>query len=96
MACSVDGDRRSCTFADGTVLQERIISIDPELKRVAYTITDSPFGLTFHSASMQIVPEADRSRVVWTTDIQPDALKTQLDPLFDQLFTELVKGLSAE
>lgn len=79
----VDGDRRVCTMADGGKLEEEIISVDPSLHRVAYTITDSPFGFTFHAAAMELVPTPRGCRFVWTTDVKPDALAQQLSPIFD-------------
>lgn len=42
--CTVDGDRRFCTFADGAVLKERLISVDRDLMRLAYTITNPPLA----------------------------------------------------
>ncbi len=95
VACSVDGDRRSCTFADGGALQERLISIDDGLMRLAYTITESPFALEYHSAAMQIVADGAGSRILWTTDVKPDAVKPGLEPVFDQLFSQLTERLGA-
>lgn len=94
IACTLDGDRRTCTFADGAVLKERIVSVDPGLMRVAYTITDSPFGLEYHSAAMQIIPEGSGARILWTTDVKPDTLKEGMRPMFDQLFAQLTERLS--
>ncbi len=93
--CTVDGDRRFCTFADGAVLKERLISVDRDLMRLAYTITESPFGLEYHSAALQIVAEGSGARLLWTTDIKPDGLKDSMQPLFGQLFGQLTESLSA-
>ena len=95
IACSVNGEQRTCTFENGGVLQERIISVDSELMRVAYSITDSPFGLEYHNAAMQIVAEGEGTRFDWTTDLKPDRAKTDLQPLFDQLFEQLTTRLAA-
>ncbi|MBL0726611.1 SRPBCC family protein [Piscinibacter sp. HJYY11] len=94
--CRLDGDKRLCTFADGGQLTERIISVDAELMRLAYSITDSPFPLEYHAASMRVVPEANGCRLEWTTDLKPDALKESLAPLFDQLFEQLTARVGAQ
>jgi hypothetical protein len=93
--CRLDDDKRYCTFADGGQLTERIISVDPELMRLAYSITDSPFPLEYHSASMRVLPDANGCRLEWTTDLKPDALKESLAPLFDQLFEQLTERVGA-
>ncbi len=82
--CRLEGDQRFCTMADGSKLKEKILSNDSELKRVAYTITDAPFPFEFHSASMQVVENGDKARLIWITDIKPDGLVDGIAPLFDQ------------
>lgn len=95
VSCTLDGDNRSCTFDNGAVLKERVVAVDAHLMRVAYTITDSPFDLEYHSASMQVVPEGTGARILWTTDVKPDQFKTEMASLFDQLFGQLIERLSA-
>lgn len=82
--CRLDGDQRFCTTADGAMLEERILSVDNDRRRVAYTITKAPFPLEFHSASMQVSADGKGSRLTWITDVKPDELAGQMDPLFDQ------------
>lgn len=95
VSCTLDGDNRSCRFDNGAMLMERVIAIDADLRRLAYTITESPFGLEHHHASMQIVPEGRGARILWTTDVKPDHIKSALAPLFDQLFGQLTDRLQA-
>ncbi len=79
----LDGDVRTVTFAHGPVLRERIIAIDDERRRVAYTVLDET--LVHHSASMQVLPCADASsRFVWITDVLPDDRAGRIAPLMDQ------------
>lgn len=89
----LEGDRRVCTMADGGKLEELITSVDPSLHRVAYTITNSPFGFAFHAASMEILPTPEGCRFVWTTDIKPDELAEQLRPIFDAEITTIAGAL---
>ena len=92
-SCRLDGDRRTCTFADGGVFEERVVSVDHDLHRLAYSVTQSPLNLGFHAASMQVLPHREGSRVVWTTDLSPDGMREQLAPMFDQMFANMVVNL---
>ncbi len=79
---SVTGDQRSCTMADGAVLTETILGVDEDNRRVAYTITDSPFPIEVHAASMQVLDAGKgRSTFRWITDVKPDALAEGLSPM---------------
>ena len=82
--CRLDGDRRLCTMADGSKLKETIVTNDSMRRRLAYTITEAPFPMEFHSASMQVVPDGAGARLIWITDIKPDGLVEGIAPLFDQ------------
>jgi hypothetical protein len=82
----VDGDLRTVTFANGNVVQERIVTVDDERMRVAYTVC----GLNFehYAASMQIVvDEVDeatgRCRLVWVCDFLPEERRALVEPLMD-------------
>ena len=66
----IDGDIRTVTFANGMIVRERVVDIDEEQKRVAYTVLDGLFE--HHSASMTIVPDGpERCRFVWISDFLP-------------------------
>ena len=81
-ASSLDGDQRSCTMADGAELSERILSVDDGNQRMAYAITDSPFPIEMHAASMQVLDAGNgKSTFRWITDIKPDALADALAPM---------------
>lgn len=74
---------RACSTADGARIVERVISVDDAHKRLAYTVTESPFSAEHHNASWQVF-EGDKggSRVVWAIDILPDVLAEQMGPVF--------------
>jgi len=93
-SCTVDGDQRACLLANGAQLKEEIISIDNDLKRIAYTVIDSPFGLEYHAASMQIVADGQGARIIWITDFKPDQLKDALTPMLEQMFAQMSERLS--
>ncbi|WP_321877840.1 SRPBCC family protein [Paraburkholderia bannensis] len=81
----VDGDLRSVTFANGNVVQERIVTVDDAAMRVAYTVCGPNFE--HYAASMQIVADevdpGERCRLVWIIDFLPDERRAMVEPLMD-------------
>lgn len=79
----VDGDLRTVTFANGNVVQERIVAVDDAHMRVAYTVCGPNFE--HYSASMQIVANAPggRCRLVWICDFLPDDRRALVESLMD-------------
>ena len=58
------------------------MAVDDEHRRVAYTITDGPFPIEAHAASMQVFDAGGgRSTFRCITDIKPDALADGLGPM---------------
>ena len=67
----LNGETRRVRFANGMVVNERIVDVDDSMRRVAYSVLDAP-GLRYHHASMQVLDEGpDRCRFVWITDFLP-------------------------
>jgi hypothetical protein len=91
----LEGDTRTVRFANGMVVQERIVDVDDEKRRVAYSVLDGP-GMTFHHASMQIV-DAGPGRCVfhWITDFLPHDIGGNLSPLIEQGARALKNNLEA-
>jgi hypothetical protein len=80
----VEGDRRTCELGDQGRLDELIVSVDDERRRIAYAILDSPFNLEHHHASMQVVPnDGSGARFIWTTDVKPDGAVPDLSVAID-------------
>ncbi|MFD6455932.1 SRPBCC family protein [Nocardia sp. NPDC060220] len=66
---------RTATFADGTVVRERLIALDEQSRRIAYSVIGDTMQPTHDNASMQVFPHGDgHSRFVWIHDVQPDDL----------------------
>jgi hypothetical protein len=90
-----DGKVRTVTFANGMVAQERIVDVDDERRRVAYTVLGDMFE--HHSAAMEIVPDGpERCRFVWITDLLPDERVQMVAPLVEQGAQALVRTLEAQ
>ncbi len=49
-----DAQTRTVRFANGMVVQERILDVDEARRRVAYTVVDGA-GMSYHHASMEII-----------------------------------------
>lgn len=72
---TLKADTRTVTFADGTIVHERLVDLDPDSRRVAYTVVGGSLHPSHHHASMQALPEeGGRTRFVWHTDVLPDEL----------------------
>jgi carbon monoxide dehydrogenase subunit G len=82
-ATRVEPGVRVVTFADGQVVREPIVTIDEAHQRVAWTVEGGP--LTHHNASLQVLAESGgKSRIVWITDILPDAAAPTIQALIDR------------
>lgn len=82
-SCSLDGDVRTCTLPDGQAIKERVITVDEDVKRVVYTVTEGPLPMEFHCASVQVVEEDNQTNVVWIVDVKPDELAAPLSEMMD-------------
>jgi hypothetical protein len=81
-ACTLDGDVRTVTFADGKVMREPIVSIDDAHRRVAWTVDGGP--LAHHNASIQVfAASGGGTRLVWITDVLPEAAAPMVEKLVD-------------
>src|SRR3954452_23129948 len=67
----VDGDDRLVTFFTGTTLRERIIGIEDEQRRLAWSIVDGPY--THHHGAAQVVERDGSTVFVWWADLLPHA-----------------------
>src|SRR4051794_34591170 len=79
---TVDGEDRLVTFFTGTVLRERIIGIDEERRRLAWSIVDGPYA---HHNGAAEVTERDGSTVfVWWADLLPHAAAERTRELMER------------
>ena len=72
-ACTLDGDARIVTFANGSVAREVLVDCDDARQRLVYAISNE--RLKHYSASVQVIAEGEaRCRLVWIIDILPNEL----------------------
>ena len=77
-------DTRVVTFFTGAVARERLVGVDENARRLAYTVIESGLGATHHNAAAQVVEDGkDRTRFVWTTDVLPDELAPPIGELME-------------
>lgn len=91
----LDGDDRIVTFFNGTVLRERLISIDDEARRLVWSIVDGPY--THHNGSAQIFCDCDRRTwFVWVTDVLPDELAPRTAEMMERGLAAIKATLEAK
>ncbi|RXT37574.1 SRPBCC family protein [Bradyrhizobium betae] len=72
-ACTLDGDTRIVTFANGSVAREVLVDCDDARQRLVYAINSE--RLKHYSASVQVIAEGEaRCRLVWIIDMLPNEL----------------------
>lgn len=72
-ACTLDGDARIVTFANGAVAREALVDCDDARQRLVYAINNE--RLKHYSASVQVIAEGEaRCRMVWIIDMLPNEL----------------------
>jgi hypothetical protein len=77
-------DVRIAPFADGTIVRERLIALDDQSRRLAYSVIGDTMAPTHDNASMQVFAHSDgRSRFVWIHDVQPDELAIAMSAAMD-------------
>jgi hypothetical protein len=78
----MDGDDRVVTFVSGAVIRERLVDLDDDIRRIAYTVVDGPF--THHHATISVSPvSGGGSRVEWTSDVLPHDVAVMVSDLMD-------------
>jgi hypothetical protein len=72
-ACTLDGNARVVTFANGSVAREVLVDCDDARRRLVYAINNE--RLNHYSASVQVIAESETScRLVWIIDMLPNEL----------------------
>jgi hypothetical protein len=92
--CAMDGDIRTVTFANGLIVCERIITVDEQRRRVAYSVIGGRFEI--HASSMSILPINEKTcRFVWISDFLPDDRAGTVQALVEQGSSALVRNIEA-
>ncbi|ATY31748.1 SRPBCC family protein [Sphingomonas psychrotolerans] len=79
----LDGDGapvRRVTFAKGHVVDEAIVSVDDDRRRLVWTVTQ----FEHHNGVLTVTEAEGGASVSWTADLLPDALAGQVSPMMAQ------------
>jgi hypothetical protein len=90
----LDHGDRVLTFFNGSVVRERLVGIEEQARRLAWSITEGPY--VHHNGSAQVFPaEAGDTRFVWIANILPDGLAARTEALMDQGISTIKSTLEA-
>ncbi|TAJ89417.1 SRPBCC family protein [Reyranella sp.] len=89
----MDQGDRILTFFNGMVARERLVTLDDENCRLVYAVIDGQ--ASHYNAAVQVFPEGDGSRIVWTIDLLPNELAPAIGTLMDVAATAMKKALAA-
>ncbi len=92
---TMEPDIRHVRFATGWVIHELIVSIDDDLRRIAYASVQG--RAQHHNSSMQVIPiSAERCRILWTTDVLPDSVASSISDILNIAIPIMVRTLEAK
>lgn len=79
VSATVTDGRRSVVLASGIVLDEEIVCVRDDLRRLQYRLV-GPLPIEHHLATIDVLPDGEqRCVVVYSTDVVPHALAFILD-----------------
>jgi hypothetical protein len=82
VSTQLEADSRLVTFANGVVVRERLVTIDDERRRLAYSVVE--WKATHHNGSLQVFGDsAGGTRLVWIADLLPHELAPVVDELME-------------
>jgi carbon monoxide dehydrogenase subunit G len=76
-SCTIEGDTR-VVGTMGLEIREAC-TVDDDLKRFSYTITDGPMSFDFHRAVIDVLDEGDSCTVVYAIDVEPGDTQPIMD-----------------
>lgn len=89
--CALESEEvRAVTFANGMVARERLIGVDHERRRIAYSV----LNFAHHNASFEVTPHAGGARVIWSCDVLPHEAAEQIRPLMQAGFAAMRRAFA--
>jgi hypothetical protein len=68
----IEGDVRILTFPNGSETRELIVTVDDQMRRLAYAVIETGMPLTYHHATFQVfAANNNHAMLVWITDVLP-------------------------
>jgi len=90
----LEAGERVVTFANGMVARERIVDIDDEAGRIAWSIVGSP-RIDHHNASVQVSGHHGRTRATWIVDVLPDTVAPDVALMVDAAIAAMQRTFAA-
>ena len=90
---TLEGDARIVTFANGMTAKELIVDVDNATRRLVWSVVEG--RMSHHNGAIQIFPESDGCRLVWTADILPHELKGPIGAMMQQGMDAMKRKLKA-
>ena len=84
---------RIVTFGNGVVARELIVDVDEAARRLVWSVVGG--RMTHHNASLQVLTEAAKSRVVWTADLLPNEVAPYIAGMIDQGMAVMKKTMES-
>jgi Polyketide cyclase / dehydrase and lipid transport len=78
-SCEMVGTARKIKMGDITIVEE-IVTVDDDLRRFQYSITEMPIPVEFHLSTIDVLEDGDGTLIVYGVDVRPDMLKDILAP----------------
>jgi hypothetical protein len=88
----MDNGDRIVTFFNGLVARERLVTLDDRACRLVYAVVEG--RPSHYNAAVQVLPEGDDSRIVWTIDLLPDELAPAVGAMMDEAVGVMKETLS--
>jgi carbon monoxide dehydrogenase subunit G len=89
----MDKGDRILGFFNGMVARERLITSDDETCRLVYSVVEGQ--ASHYNAAVQVFPDGDGSRVIWTIDLLSDPLAPAIGGMMDEAVKVMKKTLAS-
>ncbi len=91
--CTIDGDARIVTFANGLVARELLVDCDDARRRLVYAVVSE--RVRQHSASVEVIADGPaRCRIEWTVDVLPHEIAPYMESQMALAAEVMVRTLS--
>lgn len=80
----MDGDDVRVIGLMGMEIHEKLVRRDDATRTIAYTITEGPFPVVRHEATITVSGDGASSTVTWAVDVEPDDLADVMNGVYQQ------------
>ncbi len=88
------GNARVVHMGDISVTEE-IVTVDDDLRRFQYAITEMPIPIESHLSTIDVLPDGDGTLLIYSADVKPDSLAPLIGPTLSGASAALKKHLES-